>query len=259
MSEGNKPLNFGFQTGASVVFNGYTSGIRIVKGTAVYSGATITLPTSPVTAITNTSLLLNYTNAGIIDNTMMNNLETVGNAQISSAQTKFGGGSMSFDGTGDYLTAAANLAFTYGTGSFTIEGWHYLTAASTVTKYLFDQRVSGNGYFPALYVSGGQYIVYINSAVPLTAGTVASNVWVHWALVKNSATSTTTLYINGTQAGSFVDTNNYSVIAQFRVGSEWTASGLYDWQGYMDDIRITKGYARYTTTFTPATSAFPTY
>jgi hypothetical protein len=84
-----------------------------------------------------------------------------------------------FGGTGDYLTAASNAAFTFGTNSFTIEGWHYLTASSTSTKYLFDQRVSGQGFFPALYVSGGAYSVYINSAIPINAGTVSANTWVH--------------------------------------------------------------------------------
>jgi hypothetical protein len=235
----------------------YYSGLRVVKGTAVYTAA-FTPPTAPLTAITNTSLLLNYTNAGIYDATSKNDLETAGNAQISTAQSKWGGGSISFDGTGDYLNAASSAAFTFGTGSFTIEGWHYLTASATSTKYLFDQRVSGQGFFPALYISSGSYNVYINSTIPINAGTVVANTWVHWALVKNSGTSTTTLYINGTSVGSFSDSNNYSSTAQFRIGSEFTTAALYDWQGYMQDVRITKGYARYTSNFTPPTAAFPT-
>ena len=262
-------LTIGSQ-GANYYFTGYISNARIVKGTAVYTG-TFAVPSAPLTAtqagngatisaITGsaTSLLTCQSNR-FVDNS--SNLFAITRAGSTSVQSfnpfqRNSATTMYFDGTGDYLNAIPNVAFTYGTGSFTIEGWHYLTAASSATKYLFDQRVSGNGYFPALYVSGGQYIVYINSATPVVAGTVVSNTWVHWALVKNSSTSTTTLYINGTQAGSFVDTNNYSVIAQFRVGSEWTTSGLYDWQGYINDLRITKGVARYTTTFTPPTTAF---
>jgi len=247
-------LYTGADRSAANVMNGYISGLKYTNGTA----ESISVPTAPPTATTNVTLLLNFTNAGIYDATSKNDLETVGNAQISTAQSKFGGRSMAFDGTGDYLNAASSAAFTFGTGSFTIEGWHYLTASATSTKYLFDQRVSGQGFFPALYISSGSYNVYINSTIPINAGTVVANTWVHWALVKNSGTSTTTLYINGTSVGSFSDSNNYSSTAQFRIGSEFTAAALYDWQGYMQDVRITKGYARYTSNFTPPTAAFPT-
>jgi len=254
------PFSVGRNPNNVYFFLGFISNLRVVKGSSVYdpTQTTLTVPTAPLTAITNTSLLLNFTNAGIYDATSKNDLETVGNAQISTAQSKWGGSSMAFDGTGDYLNAASSAAFTFGTGSFTIEGWHYLTASSTSTKYLFDQRVSGQGFFPALYISSGSYNVYINSTIPINAGTVVANTWVHWALVKNSGTSTTTLYINGTSVGSFSDSNNYSSTAQFRIGSEFTAAALYDWQGYIQDFRVTKGYARYTANFTPPTAAFPT-
>ena len=232
---------------------GYIADARFVVGSAVYSGATYTVPTAPLTAVTNTQLLLSGTNGGIIDTSMSNDLETVGNAQISTTQSKFGGASMSFDGTGDYLVAPNSVNFTYGTGNFTIEGWHYLTASASSTKYIFDHRTA-QGLFPAMYIDAGSYVVYINSAIALTAGTVTANAWVHFALVKNG--STTTLYINGTSAGSFTDNNNYSSTARLRIGTEYTASGSYDWQGYIDDLRITKGIARYTANFTAPVGPF---
>jgi hypothetical protein len=229
-----------------------------LRGTALYT-ATFTPPTSPLTAITNTVFLSCQSNR-FIDNSPNNlALTKVGDTSVQ-AYSPFGSISEAtplsysnyFDGTGDYLTAAANAAFTYGTGNFTIEGWYYLTAESSVTKYLFDQRVSGQGLFPAIYVSSGSYIVYINSGVALTAGVVVSNAWVHWALVKNS--STTTLYINGTSVGSFADTNNYSTTAQFRIGSEFNSTGSFDWQGYISNLRVVKGTAVYTSAFTPSTT-----
>jgi hypothetical protein len=253
-------LNIGtFRFGGtpSTFYTGYISNLRIVKGTAVYT-SNFTPSTTPLTAITNTSLLTCQSNR-LIDNSTnaftitKNGDVTVRPAIPFTANSSYSTyGSTYFDGTGDYLTVAANAAFTYGTSNFTIEGWHYLTAASNVTKYLFDQRVSGQGLFPAIYISSGSYIVYINSGVALTAGVVVPNVWVHWALVKNS--STTTLYINGTSAGSFADTNNYSTTALFRIGSEWSLSGSFDWQGYMSDLRVVKGTALYTANFTPPTS-----
>jgi len=118
-------LAVGGRVDGTTVTTGFISDVRVVKGTAVYSPAstTITVPTAPLTAITNTSLLCSMTNAGIIDNAMMNNLETVGNAQISTTQSKFGGSSMYFDGTGDYLISRNNYGFEFGTSDFTVEMW----------------------------------------------------------------------------------------------------------------------------------------
>jgi len=85
-------LQIGRRGDNTFYLNGYMSNARIVKGTAVYTAA-FTPPTSPVTAITNTSLLTDFTNAGIYDATAINDMETVGNAQVSTAVSKFGGSS----------------------------------------------------------------------------------------------------------------------------------------------------------------------
>ena len=76
---------------------GYLSDCRIIKGTALHT-STYTPPSSPVSVVSGTSILLNYTNAGIPDSAMMNDLETVGNAQVSTTQKKYGTGSLYFDG-----------------------------------------------------------------------------------------------------------------------------------------------------------------
>jgi hypothetical protein len=110
-------------------WNGYISGFRAVPNTAVYTSAFVP-PTAPPTAITNTQLLLNFTNAGIVDSTAKNVLETVGNAQISTAVSKFGGSSMYFDGTGDYLFSPVSQNFSFP-GDFTIEGWMNTSTTST--------------------------------------------------------------------------------------------------------------------------------
>jgi hypothetical protein len=78
----------------------------------VYSS--FTPPTAPLTAVTNTQLLCNFTNAGILDNAMMNDLETVGNAQISTSVKKYGTGSMYFDGTGDWLSVPKCQTLEFG-------------------------------------------------------------------------------------------------------------------------------------------------
>jgi hypothetical protein len=235
--------------------------LRIVKGTAVYT-ANFTPPTAPLTAITNTSLLLNFTNAGIFDATAKNDLETVGNAQISTAQSKWGGASIAFDGTGDYLPFRGNTApasYTgFGTGNFTIEGWVYCTSAASANNGIFDARYSAAATGPLLYyIPGTGLFMFYNGSNRISGGTFTINTWVHVALVRSSAV--TKLYINGTQTGGdYSDTNNYTsgVNAGF-VGTFYDGTG--NWNGYIDDFRVTNGIARYTANFTAPTAPFPLY
>jgi hypothetical protein len=240
--------------------NGYISDVRVVKGTAVYDPtlSTCTVPTAPLTAITNTSLLTNFTNAGIIDNAEMNNLETVGNAQISTAQSKFGGGSMYFDGTGDYLSSPNTPNIRLGSGNFTIEFWVYFNA-TVVAQYLIMCGNSGatTGFYWGTNGSNGRWELYIGSTAQTlqAASPPSTGQWYHAALVRNG--STLTLYNNGTSVASATksswtdETTNPLLIGSY-LGSS------YYLNGYIDDLRITKGYARYTANFTPPSAPFPT-
>jgi len=241
-------------------FNGYISDVRIVKGSSVYGTSNFTPPTAPLTAITNTQLLLNMTNAGIIDNAMMNDLETVGNAQISTTQSKFGGSSMYFDGTGDYLVTnvgTSNL-YAFGTGDFTIECWLYTT--QTANEFMIIDFRSSNGASPMLgHDSTRGVFYYLNTSYAITSNTVlTTNTWYHLAVARSG--SSTKLFINGTQAGStFTDSTSLTVGANKPVvGINGTTLNSLALNGYIDDLRITKGYARYTANFTAPSSAFPT-
>lgn len=236
---------------------GSISNFRVVKGTAVYT-ANFTPPTAPLTAITNTSLLLNCTNAGIYDAASQNALETVGNAQISTAQSKWGGGSMYFDGTGDYLIPSNTLPLTLGTGDFTIEFWVYFTVGTTASRGLIDWRpASTEGVYPAILTNASSAIIfYVSSAARITGGTLSAATWTHIAVCR-SVTSTR-LFINGTQSGStYTDSNNYLGPAlRPMIGATGFSSGGNAFDGYMDDLRITR-FARYTANFTPPAAAFP--
>ena len=247
-------LKIGFLTSAAA-FNGYISDARVVKGTAVYT-SNFTPPTSPVTAITNTQLLTNFTNGAIFDNAMMNDLETVGNAQISTSVVKYGTGSLAFDGTGDYLAGPASLTGVFGTGNFTIEAWVYTTASSG-TQCVFDTRftdASTAGCFFGLYSSNA--VLFYTSATVLTGGTVTANTWNHIAAVRSG--TTVTVYLNGTSVASGTRSNDFTQNYVQIGGSPFvTSSTPNSFFGYIDDLRITKGYARYTANFTPPTAAFP--
>ena len=237
-------------------FNGYTSGLRVLKGTAQYTSS-FAPPTAPLTAITNTSLLLNFTNAGIIDNTAKNVLETVGTAQISTTQSKWGGSSMYFPGSSSYTIMKDTPNLTFGTGDFTLEFWVYNTVSGS-DIVLFDGRpTTTNGVYVTLsYVGSSGYIAfYTNTAYQITGTTVLPlNTWTHIALCK--ASNQTRLFMNGLQTGStYSDSNNY-ILGSNRptiAGNGYTLGGAV-LTGYIDDFRITKGVARYLSNFTPPTS-----
>jgi hypothetical protein len=249
----------------------YIADSRIVVGTDVYgvSNSTITVPTSPLTAVTNTKLLCSYTNGGIIDNAMMNDLETVGNAQISTTQSKFGGASLAFDGNGDYLTAATTPAQQYGTGNFTIEFWFYKTANGSYnygdSTGDFFLRIGNTGFtVNSVVISTNNsqqitaFIGYNGSSWATTivsSSTFSLDTWYHVALVRaGTGSNQTTLYVNGTSYGtgtSSTDLTDASFGTALRIGA--SSSDRY-YNGYIDDLRITKGIARYTANFTPQTS-----
>jgi hypothetical protein len=231
-------------------FNGYVSNLRVVKGTAVYSGTTYTVPTAPLTAITNTSLLTNFTNAAIFDNAMMNDLETGGNAQISTSVKKYGTGSIAFDGTGDFLKFPKMGALGFGTGNFTIEMWVYPNANQASYAQLLNKgpsEIFNLGFYPSttqLNFYNGGFLISASSSLTIGA-------WTHVALVRNG--TTLTLYQGGVSVGSATYTtdapDNYG-----HIGCS-VNEAAYFFNGYIDDLRITNGIARYTGTFTPPTSA----
>jgi hypothetical protein len=262
ISDSTRDMQIGYSTDGGHVL-GYMSNLRLVKGSSVYdpTQTSITVPTAPLTAITNTSLLLNFTNAGIYDATSKNDLETVGDAQISNAVTpKWGSTSIKFDGTGDYLlsNAASTDLYAFGSGNFTIEFWVYFTN-TTGDGIIYDSR-GVEGAYPTIYRSGTTIIYYTNSASRITSGTIAATTWYH-VVVCRSGTSTK-MFIDGVQAGStYTDSTVYLNAAQRPIVGAAGVSGFVGvspFNGYIQDLRITKGYARYTANFTPPTAAFPT-
>jgi len=241
------------ENGDEALLTGYISGLRLINGTGYTS---ITQPTAPPTAITNTVLLTNFTNAGIFDNTGKNNLETVGNAQIDTTTKKYGTGSLEFDGTTDYIVQPTNENYGYGTGDFTIEFWLRLNA--TTTQTIVSNLTAANSTNPHIYIN--TTIRYFTAnADRITGASLSTGQWYHIAVCRGSGS--TRLFVNGTQSGStYSDTNNYGATAPLGIGTYWSAGSPFTTStlnGFIDDLRITKGVARYTANFTPPTAAFP--
>jgi hypothetical protein len=256
-NSGNPVYNIGrsaYQSG-NFYFNGLISGLRVVNGTAL----TVNVPTAPVANITNTSVLLGFTNAGIVDSAMMNDLITVGSAQISTSVKKYGTGSLSFNGTDSYLTSNPpnQSIYAFGTGNFTIEGWYYFNNV-TSEQEIFDFRPSSTqGAYPMAYVWTDSKLYYwVSSANQITSSiTLSTGTWYHIAICRSG--TSTKMFINGTQSGStYTDSTNYLVGANRPIFGVSAFQLNVFYNGYMDDLRITNGYARYTSNFTPSTTAF---
>jgi hypothetical protein len=254
-------------------FIGYLSNLRVVKGTAVYTGA-FTPPTlAPITtsgsgsaasysSTTNvnitftaasTSLLVNATNAGIYDAAAQNNQITVGDAQSSTTQFKWSPTSMKFDGTGDWLTSIDNPQLQLGISDFTIEGWVYLSAIS-VAYGIISKGTATTGW--SVNVTALNKLQFSYTASTLTGATsLATGTWYYFAVVRSgSATGNLKIYLNGsvdaTSGGAVTDTFNQTSILY--VGADRIGTSALN--GYLQDIRITK-VAR---TITTPTAAFLT-
>jgi Concanavalin A-like lectin/glucanases superfamily len=238
--------------------SGYISNFRIVNGTAVYT-SNFTVPTAPLTAITNTQLLLLGTNGAVFDQSMNNTFVTVGSTQISTAQSKYGSGSVKFNGSTDYLSVPNSPQYAFGTGSFTIEFWIYPNSVSA-TQYIVDTR-SGTSSTTgiALYINSSGYpVIIVNNATLFTSSTALTiSTWTHVAV--SSSGTTATLYLNGTKPSTGSGTYSVSLTDQYlRIGATaGTAASFLN--AYLYDIRITPGQARYTANFTAPTQVFPTF
>lgn len=243
-------LYIGADRGATNVMNGYISGVKYTNGTA----ETISVPTAPPTATTNVALLCAFTNAGIIDHSGMQVPETVGNAQISTSVSKFGTGSLSFDGTGDWLLVPHSPDQFFGTSVFTVELWLYLSATGSA-RGLVGKGTATTGWLVSTNASN-QVVFTFGSSTITSTGTISGTTWTHIAVVREGTGSNQTkIYINGTNDGTGTVSTNFNQTNAIYVGADRTGGSALN--GNIDDLRITRGIARYTSNFTPRNTPFP--
>ena len=190
-----------------------------------------------------------------------------GNAQISTTQSKFGSSSAYFDGTGDYIDAGgSSLRSVCDSGDFAIELWFYQDSRSSWTSLITNYGTGNGGW--AVYINNdspnqvywwhynGSGWVYLNYSQG-TRTTITLDTWHHLAITRSG--NTWRLFLNGIQEDTITDSNNITasngaVHNGLRLGT--INAGLdYPLHGYIDDVRITNGDARYTSNFTPPTTA----
>ena len=207
----------------------------------------------------NVSLLLHMdgTNGSttFIDDSINNLTVTAyGDVQISTTNKVFGTGSALFDGNGDYLEITDVAPFEFGSEDFTIECWAYMVEGAGGTTIA---RWGGvNAFFFLVNTSEG-IVVYLNGPnIPeVTGGVITPDQWHHVCLVRDGTNLRS--FIDGQQVGTtatFTDPINSSETT-LRIG--WDSGANAPFNGHVDELRISKGVARYTGNFTPPTAPFP--
>lgn len=184
-----------------------------------------------------------------------------GGAKISTAQSKFGGASMLFDGAGAYIECSQHPDFDLGAGDFTIEAWvrpsnvsgfgnivTYSNGTSQNSNYAFSILRNGAAWYFNVFIGTAQY-------GPSSVGVATANQWTHIALSRQGSNLRSFVdgaLVNDTAVGSLALNTLATPVLQ-----TGRAQGLYPFAGHIDDMRITKGVARYISSFTPPAVAFP--
>jgi hypothetical protein len=242
---------------STTYFNGYVSDIRITNG-VVYA-SNFTPPTTPLTPIANTTLMINGTSGAIVDKARQCVITTIGNAKSNTTTFKFGSASMQFSGTGDYLISEANNLTSFGSGPFTVEGWVYFNTV-TGAQYILDTRTAGTSTTGMAFSSNatGYPVVTINNTTLITGSSpFTPNTWIHFAVVRTTSNVVTT-YLNGSNVGGVTSTvsltDNYLTIGTSIDKRDTTSTNHLN--GYLDDVRVSR-YPRYVANFTPPTATSP--
>jgi hypothetical protein len=166
------------------------------------------------------------------------------------------GGSVHFDGTGDWLVASSGSTdFGFGTGDFTIEFWINPNTVTNPAQSLLSMLTSASDTAPHIYLD--TTIRFFESGSDrITGSTLAAGQWYHIALCK--ASSNTKLFVNGTQVGNtYSDSRNYGTNKPCVVGSYYSGGSVVTTStvnSYISDLRVVKGTAVYTSNFTAPTA-----
>jgi hypothetical protein len=184
-------------------------------------------------------------------------MTAVGNAQIDTAYSKFGGASGIFDGTGDYVSTPDSTDFDFGTGDFTIDYWVRPTS-SVENVAIYCQRDSDYSRYVVIRGNGGfdswSFLAMSYSPVATYGITCAHSVgtWYHHEIVRNG--SNLYWFVNGV-AQTLSATVPISTTSMPDVGEALHLGGNAGWgeylNGWLDELRISKGIARHTSNFTP--------
>lgn len=181
-------------------------------------------------------------------------------AQISTTQSKFGGSSLRLDGTDGYLSIPSDAGFAFGTGDFTVEFWVNLDVNNVYQMMFYTGpyntsqlavRVSDTGKLQTFIGNGTDSYGVVSGAT-----TVTTSDWHHIAVA--SASGVIKSFLDGVQQSSKANATSITSTTAAYIGAQVVSGSPAGFPaGYIDEMRVTKGVARYTADFTPPTAPFP--
>ena len=250
------------------------AGVRVVKGTALYTSNFAVPNTLPIN-IPGTTLLLNFggtawssnfngvisdryraqtsvllkfnqTNGSTayVDSSPNNYITTnIGTGAVSTAQAKYGSASYLGASNSYFTVGTDNTPFEFGTRDFTIEFWVYPTSFASQQNLILFANLTNSAI---IFNTSGQLIYQLSNINRITSTALTLNAWAHVAISRISGN--TRMFINGIlQTTVFSDSTNY-----LSTGTQWQFGGnAAQLRGYMDDLCVTKGVGKYITSFIP--------
>ena len=187
-----------------------------------------------------------------------------GNAVQSTAQYKFGSKSWYFDGSGSYLSLPDSSDFDFGTGSFTLDFWYYPLSNPVAGGYLVigDGEYwdinniairNANTYIGAIVGDGSTSKLIVAPSNPSVSN------WHHVALVWDKTGNTMYFFIDGSSQGTLGISGSsvYNTASGLSIGRYGQAGGTFYYaNAYIDEVRVSKGVARWTSGFSVPTSPY---
>lgn len=193
-------------------------------------------------------------------------IATAGNARVDAANKKFGTGSLLLDGSGDYLTIPDSNDWMMN-GQFTVEGWFRFSTKQDSQALMGQWDDAGasasNAWF--LYIANGQLLFRYMNGTTLrdTAAAFVPTLgeWYHIAVSRNAA-NLLRVFVNGVLIASATQSSTMNNVSRpltiGRIGSSTTNYAAFDFNGNVDEVRITGGVCRYDSdSFPVPTAAFP--
>ena len=267
--------------GSTDFVQGYITNVRVVNGTALYT-ATFDVPTKPLTAVANTSLLVNTSAGGRIFDISSNGFGITNNATAtySNTVTPFPGvpalrqtnagtlqassefdevslpaGAVAFSGS-NYLNTPASSVLALGTSNFTIELWTYCTSLATNRFFGTNLNTTDSGFYMDITSGALNFGGWATTSV-LTSGQTAVllNKWTHIAWVRNSGVES--VYFNGLSQISVTRSINFTSTGGLYIGAAGSGHLSSTFQGSISNFRLVNGTAVYTSNFTPPQSVLP--
>ena len=178
-----------------------------------------------------------------------------GDSQLDTAQKKFGTASILLDGTEDNVQVPTDEDFGFGTSNFCIEAFIRPNSVTGIQR-IFDLRDgSATDTAPTVYLNGTALHFAVGNTSQINGGTLAAGTWYHVAVARSGGT--TRLFLDGTQIGTYTDSNDYGSTTPVVIGSNYDTSAPTEaFNGHVDEVRISKGAARFTSGFTPTTTEY---